>query len=454
MFLSISFRWSTLTLTLSLSIFLIAGYWATQTAFAFLVVETAAKQHTPSSRTRTCQFLLHREQQQQVVSVCAPGRRVCSQQRHLGSSSSHHGKDSDGDGDGDTLETLSELLSQILSVTDDDDDSQHSINIDSQQEQRQREVLTTRLSNNWNHGSLNLKKKSNSNIRTHNHTYIYINRTYVDESTIANAGKGLFARRDYPKGTMLTCYPGDALVDLSLSDDDDDDNDDETDTDTDTDTYNGKGRVIWGSHISNNNNNNNATTTDDNNKINFIIRQEYMLRAIREEWGIVALPELFGKIDEHDADSDVNSDADADSDSDPSYLGHFANDGAAIAPRWESELAAYMIESADKANAMHQECEGCHMVTIATRDIAKGEEIFVTYGPEYWSEQQPSFGGSSESSDDYLDDDDDDDEEDYDFDFEDGDYDYYDDEVEAIVTEIISLSEASSESPSRGKGFG
>ena len=97
-----------------------------------------------------------------------------------------------------------------------------------------------------------------------------------------------------------------------------------------------------------------------------------MLRAVRDDWGIVAMPELDG---------------------DPSYLGHFANDGA-VAPLCESELAAYVIESADKANAVHQECQGCHMVTVATKDIKTGNEVLVTYGPEYWR-QQPAFGSKA-----------------------------------------------------------
>ena len=52
------------------------------------------------------------------------------------------------------------------------------------------------------------------------------------------------------------------------------------------------------------------------------------------------------------------------------------------------------------------------MVTVATRDIQKGEEIFVVYGPGYWMD-------ANEIKD--YDDDDDDDNDEYgkDFDFDD-----------------------------------
>jgi hypothetical protein len=179
-----------------------------------------------------------------------------------------------------------------------------------------------------------------------------------------------------------------------------------------------------------------------------------MLRAIRDHWGIVAVPEIDGE-------------------DDPSYLGHFANDGTRHPPRCESELAAYVIESADRANAMHQPCQECHMVTVATRDLTAGEEIFVTYGPDYWREQASFVVSSSPSSssqdstssstvdedqiyDDGFDDEDFDDENFDDSDLEDDfEFDYYDTEADSIVTDIISsIEQDSTESPSRGKGFG
>lgn len=87
-------------------------------------------------------------------------------------------------------------------------------------------------------------------------------------------------------------------------------------------------------------------------------------------------------------------------DDDPAYYGHFANDGAgylaleictapslAIEMGLEERIAEYVSESEDLANAAHKPLEGGgHILTVATKDIKAGEEIMVTYGPEYWLE--------------------------------------------------------------------
>jgi hypothetical protein len=170
---------------------------------------------------------------------------------------------------------------------------------------------------------------------------LVLNRTLVGPSSISSAGRGLFARCDCQKGELLTCYPGDAFVILPKDDEDEDVD----------------WTVLWGDHV---------------RKPFFELDQDYMLRAVSDDWGILASPEL---------------------DQDPAYLGHLANDGAR-APDCPAELASYVIESNDRANAMHQPLEDCHMVTVATRTIQKGQEIFVTYGPDYWMEQ-PMFGSTS-----------------------------------------------------------
>jgi hypothetical protein len=126
-------------------------------------------------------------------------------------------------------------------------------------------------------------------------------------------------------------------------------------------------KILWGDHVMQQQQVQNITSMD----------QQYMLRAVSDEWGIVALPDLV-VVGGHNNDPGA-------------YLGHFANDGVQTPPRCEADLSLYVLESNDRANAVHRPLEDCHMVTVATRDIQKGEEIFVTYGPEYWMEQ-PSFG--------------------------------------------------------------
>jgi hypothetical protein len=162
---------------------------------------------------------------------------------------------------------------------------------------------------------------------------IQLDRTQIGDSAVA--GRGLYARCDCQMGDLLTFYPGDALV--IIPDDED-------------------WTVLWGDHV--------AEPCDD---IDFLLG--YIVH-VNDDIGILALPSL---------------------DQNPAYLGHFANDGVTTIPTTEADLPAYVVESEQKANAMHNDIDGgSHMATIATRDIAKGEEIFVSYGTEYWMEQ-PSF---------------------------------------------------------------
>jgi hypothetical protein len=77
------------------------------------------------------------------------------------------------------------------------------------------------------------------------------------------------------------------------------------------------------------------------------------------------------------------------------YCGHYANDGAAIAAEGSfDEAAAYVIASQQRANAEHFALDGLHEVTVATRPIAAGEEVLVSYGTDYWLEHAARTGGA------------------------------------------------------------
>lgn len=54
----------------------------------------------------------------------------------------------------------------------------------------------------------------------------------------------------------------------------------------------------------------------------------------------------------------------------------------------EGNIIAYVFKSIEVSNAMHKTIgeDGLHVATVATRDIEAGEEILVTYGPDYWIE--------------------------------------------------------------------
>mmetsp|Transcript_23155 Transcript_23155/g.35118 ORF Transcript_23155/g.35118 Transcript_23155/m.35118 type:complete len:260 (-) Transcript_23155:306-1085(-) len=165
-----------------------------------------------------------------------------------------------------------------------------------------------------------------------------LNRTFIGPSKIA--GRGLFARFNCKKGDLLTCYPGDALV---ISPDDEE-----------------EWVILWGDHV------------NETREIEELLG--YIIHAC-DDFGVLGSPSL---------------------DQDPAYFGHFANDGASM-PLTEASLGVYVIDSNEKANAMHESLDDCHMVTIATRDIAAGEEILVTYGPDYWA-GQPQFLGTDHDS--------------------------------------------------------
>jgi len=185
---------------------------------------------------------------------------------------------------------------------------------------------------------------------------IPLNRTFVGPSPVA--GRGLFAACDCLEGDLLTCFPGDAMV--LLPDDDDEDDEDDEDEDTGTEQ---EWTVLWGDHVQ---------TTKDGDR-DYVTEDWFLgnlIHAHGENVGIVGVPSL---------------------DRDPAYLGHFANDGAPteLIPTCEADCDTYVLASNLAANAINEDiAKESHMVTVATRDIKKGEEIFVTYGPDYWLEQQ------------------------------------------------------------------
>ena len=72
--------------------------------------------------------------------------------------------------------------------------------------------------------------------------------------------------------------------------------------------------------------------------------------------------------------------------------GHFINDGACLEEGAERGLPAegaverYLAASTARRNAENTDLDGLHMVSVATCDIPAGDEIFVTYGTDYWLE--------------------------------------------------------------------
>lgn len=184
-----------------------------------------------------------------------------------------------------------------------------------------------------------------------------LSRTRLGPSTIPGAGRGLFASRDIAGGDVVTCYPGDALL-FAPPDDGHDEEEDGPDE-----------IVVWAEHV------NAPDRWDDDEVFDGNAETGRPLTDYAFEmcgsYSVLALPAL---------------------DADPAYSGHFSNDGAGhhaydaggAGAGVEEGIAAYVRESLGLSNAVHMPVEDCHVATVATRDIVAGEEIFVTYGPDYW----------------------------------------------------------------------
>lgn len=171
----------------------------------------------------------------------------------------------------------------------------------------------------------------------------FLNKSEVRPSNIIGAGRGLFAKEDITNGEVITCYPGDALLIKEK----------------------GKEGLLWGEHVSK------ADVWSD--EAVFVGTEStppltsYSV-SVDDQYSVLGLPTLL--------------------DDNPAYYGHYANDGAGIdeydtmdmkGGRPEESIAAYESKSEQMRNARHQAFPGyAHMVTRATRDIKKGEEILVT----------------------------------------------------------------------------
>jgi len=214
-----------------------------------------------------------------------------------------------------------------------------------------------------------------------------LNRTRLGLSTLPGAGRGLFATQNIAKGEVITCYPGDALLYaspcLDADQENEDDGDDNDDDDEDVDWNNDDEEedwideiVLWGSHMSV------ADRWDEDTVFDGLVGNEGAIStppltdyavAVCDIYSVMGMPSL---------------------DTDPAYYGHFANDSAGHFANQRADssvgiekgIATYVLESVEASNAMHQSLDDSHMITIATRDVEAGEEVLVTYGPDYWME--------------------------------------------------------------------
>jgi hypothetical protein len=205
----------------------------------------------------------------------------------------------------------------------------------------------------------------------------------IGQSTIPNGGRGLFCTRPIHAGEVITCYPGDALV-ITMNNKNDHYDEDSNLVDS---------ALVWGSHVPAE-----WQFSDDFNSWSTINNKDHQhpyppwtgyVVQVCDKYSVLGLPHI---------------------DLDLEYAGHFANDSCRA--RNVKDLSRYVLTSQESANARHQQVIGLHVATVATRKIEPGEEIFVTYGPNYWRDQWTTSQGEVEedSASTTVDDDDVDDE--------------------------------------------
>ena len=172
-----------------------------------------------------------------------------------------------------------------------------------------------------------------------------LNRCEVRPSEVH--GRGIFATRDIAAGELVTLFPGDAMLTWP-------------DGDLEKRVGGCEIKALFGQHVSN----------DEQTSASCFVRSP----SARQYELPTALPEvtLLG---------------DPQRDDDPAYLGHLANDGAAIAFEDEPSRKAYAAASAACANAAHVSLEGLHHATVATAPIKRGDEVLVSYGEPFWLSQ-------------------------------------------------------------------
>lgn len=168
-----------------------------------------------------------------------------------------------------------------------------------------------------------------------------VNRAKVAPSPIQ--GQGVFATRRIEAGELITVYPGDALRFYP-----------ETNGELGTE----RNGVLFGHHVP-------AAMRSD----------EAVMRDFREYsydvdgfYALVGLPELI---------------------QDHAYIGHMCNDAATcemMPPLTEAAVREkYRKESARGSNATLESLLDALVAVVASRPILEGEEVFVSYGAEYWA---------------------------------------------------------------------
>lgn len=174
-----------------------------------------------------------------------------------------------------------------------------------------------------------------------------LNLDSVEVKASSVHGKGVFATKPIKTGEIITFYPGDSANYIP------DGNEDKTDH-----------LVIC--HLSNRVKKLTDCENTEETASNFYNKHWEYNCKVSDYYSITGHPEL---------------------DKDPNYVGHLINDRY-VCDFKRITPSIYLELSAKRTNAIFKNLKNnTHVSVVARRDIAVGEEIFVTYGIEYWSAQ-------------------------------------------------------------------
>ena len=199
------------------------------------------------------------------------------------------------------------------------------------------------------------------------HGNLELDKCRIDVSTIPDAGYGVYATTTIQRNEFITLYPGDAIIQWKHKD--------HLDPATD-----GGIQIFFGTHIPESertaaaldNNNFHCKNSSDDSKHRIFMNH---------------IPSARGY--EVRVNDTISVIGDPNRKSDSAYLGHMINDYCTIqgnnTQTEEEIIRQYNIQSIQKSNCKIQVgIDQCHVEIVATRDIASDEELFLSYGSNYW----------------------------------------------------------------------
>ena len=167
-----------------------------------------------------------------------------------------------------------------------------------------------------------------------------LDNCYIEKSRIKMAGDGLFAKDDILKDELITFYPSDIA------------------------SYVPNGDMIKPNHVSVETYSRRFTAQFGAN-----IKKERVIDAMINEYT-------------YDLDQNYRIIGSPYFTKDTNYMGHFINDGAKTDSTESNKV--YLTISPLKSNCRFYHLKDLHVAIIATQNIKKDEEFYITYGVECW----------------------------------------------------------------------